>query len=82
MRWPGLLPQGPSRPNPWCECLPFVGLTLLLLAEPSLMVVVLGKRAKEVLPKMRDWMNRNAWVVSEIVLDFLAAITIKSLVSG
>ena len=46
------------------------------------MVVVLGKRAKEVLPKMRDWMNRNAWVVSEIVLDFLAAISIKSLVSG
>jgi Sap, sulfolipid-1-addressing protein len=67
---------------PWWQCLPFVGLTLLLLAGPALMVVVLGNRANEVLPKMRDWMNQNAWVVSEIVLAFLAAITIKSLVSG
>jgi len=66
----------------WWQCLPFVALTLLLLAVPALMVVLLGKRASKVLPKMRDWMNQNAWVVSEIVLVFLAAITIKSLVSG
>ena len=66
----------------WWQCLPFVALTLLLLAVPALMVVLLGKRATKVLPKMRDWMNQNAWVVSEIVLVFLAAITIKSLVSG
>ena len=49
-------------------CLSFVGLTVLLLAVPSLMVVLLGKRANDILPKMRDWMNQNAWVVSEIVL--------------
>lgn len=67
---------------PWWQCLPFVGLTLLLLAAPSLMVVALGKRAHEVLPKMRDWMNQNAWVVSEIVLAIFAALAIKSLVSG
>ena len=67
---------------PWWQVLPFIGLTLLLLAVPSLMVVLLGKRANEVLPKMRDWMNQNAWIVSEIVLAFLAAITIKSLVGG
>ena len=67
---------------PWWQVLPFIGLTLLLLAVPALMVVILGKRANEVLPKMRDWMNQNAWVVSEIVLAFLAAITIKSLVGG
>ena len=41
-----------------------------------------SKRASEILPKMRDLMNQNAWVVGEIVLVFLAAITIKSLVSG
>jgi cytochrome c biogenesis protein CcdA len=67
---------------PWWQVLPFIGLTVLLLAVPALMVVLLGKRANEVLPKMRDWMNQNAWVVSEIVLAFLAAITIKSIVSG
>jgi hypothetical protein len=68
--------------DPWWQVLPFIGLTLLLLAVPALMVVLLGKRANEVLPKMRDWMNQNAWIVSEIVLAFLAAITIKSLVGG
>src|SRR5215472_155130 len=67
---------------PWWQALPFVGLTLLLLAVPSLIIVVLGERAKAVLPKIRDWMNQNAWVVSEIVLVFLAALTIKSLVTG
>jgi len=67
---------------PWWQCLPFVGLTLLLLAAPALMVVALGKRAHEVLPKMRDWMDHNAWIVSEIVLAFIAALEIKSLVSG
>jgi hypothetical protein len=67
---------------PWWQILPFVGLTVLLLAVPSLMIVLLGERAKHVLPKIRNWMNQNAWVVSEIVLVFLAALTIKSLVTG
>jgi len=66
----------------WWECLPFVGLTLLLLGIPALMVALLGKRASVILPKIRDWMDGNAWIVSEIVLALFAAITIKSLVSG
>jgi hypothetical protein len=66
---------------PWWQILPFVGLTVLLLAVPSLMIALLGKRAKAALPKIRDWMSQNAWVVSEIVLVFLAALTIKSLVA-
>lgn len=66
----------------WWECLPFVGVTLLLLGLPALAVVVLGKRAEVVLPKIRDWMASNSWAVSEIVLVFFAAITINSLLSG
>jgi len=66
----------------WWECLPFVGLTLLLLAIPALIVALLGKRANVILPKIRDWLDRNAWIVSEIVVALFAAITIKSLVSG
>lgn len=64
----------------WWQCLPFVGLTLFFLAVPSLMVIVLGKRAEAVLPKIRDWMSRDSWVVSEVVLLFFAAIAINSLV--
>jgi Sap, sulfolipid-1-addressing protein len=64
----------------WWHLLPFIGLTLLFLAAPSIGVVLLGKRAEAVLPKIRDWMNENAWVVSEIVLVFFAGLTINSLV--
>jgi len=66
--------------DPWWQCLPFVGLTLLFLAVPSLMVVLLGRRAEAVLPKIRDWMNTDSWVISEIVLVFFAGIAINSLV--
>jgi hypothetical protein len=63
----------------WWHLLPFIGLTLLFLAAPSIGVVLLGRRAEAVLPKIRDWMNDNAWVVSEIVLVFFAGLTINSL---
>src|ERR1700754_1288333 len=49
--------------DPWWHVLPFVGLTLLLLAAPALMVALLGQRARTLLPKMRDWMNANSWIV-------------------
>jgi hypothetical protein len=63
----------------WWQCLPFVALTLLLLGLPLLGVLLLGQRADVVLPKIRDWMNGNAWVVSEVVLVFFAVITINSI---
>ena len=66
----------------WWQCLPFVALTLLLLGLPLLGVLVLGQRADVVLPRIRDWMNDQAWVVSEVVLVFFAAITISSLAGG
>jgi hypothetical protein len=65
--------------DPWWQCLPFVGLTLLFLALPAIGVVLLGKRAESVLPKIRDWMNTSSWLVSEIVLVFFLALTINSL---
>jgi hypothetical protein len=54
--------------DPWWHVLVFVSLALLLLALPALLVLVLGNRAKEFLPKVRDWMNTNSWIVSETVL--------------
>lgn len=66
----------------WWQCLPFVALTLLLLGLPLLGVLVLGHRADVVLPRIRDWMNSHAWVVSEVVLVFFAVITVNSLAGG
>lgn len=58
----------------YLKALPFIGLTLLFLASPSLGVLLLGKRAQVVLPKIRDWMNQNSWIVSEVVLVFFVII--------
>jgi Sap-like sulfolipid-1-addressing protein len=63
--------------DPWWYALPFVLLTVLLLALPALLVVVLGHRARAVLPKVRDWMNTNSWIVSEVVIAFFIVIVLS-----
>src|SRR5262249_59124554 len=65
--------------DPWWQVLPFVGLTLALVAVPAMLVLLLGKRAEVLLPKARNWMTTNSWIVSEIVIVFFTGITIKSL---
>ena len=57
-----------GRGDPWFELLPFVGLTALLLSTPAILVVLLGSHAQAVLPRVRDWMDSNSWIVSEAVL--------------
>jgi threonine/homoserine/homoserine lactone efflux protein len=63
----------------WFEVLPFVLMTLLFLALPSLTVLLLGKKGQELLPKVRDWMNNNSWIVSECVIGLFVVITASSL---
>jgi hypothetical protein len=63
--------------DPYLDALPFILFTLLLLATPALMVVALGDRAQTLLPKVRDWMNTNSWIVSEVVLVFFVAIVLS-----
>jgi hypothetical protein len=65
--------------DPWWHYLPFVALTLLFLALPSLLLLAFRERGQAFLPKARDWMNTNSWVVNEIVIVFFIAITISSL---
>ena len=65
--------------DPWWHLLPFVLLTLLFLALPALLLLLFGQRAQTFLPKARDWMDTNSWVVSEIVIAFFILITANSL---
>lgn len=65
--------------DPWWHVLPFIGLTLFLVAIPALALVVFGERGQAALPAVRQWMNDNSWVVSEIVLLLFVGITISSL---
>jgi hypothetical protein len=59
-----------------------VALTLFLLALPALLVVVMGKRAQTFLPKVRNWMNANSWMVSEAVIVLFIGIEINSLLGN
>jgi Sap, sulfolipid-1-addressing protein len=63
--------------DPWWHILPFVGLTLVLLAVPALLVLMLGNRAQTVLPKVREWINTNSWIISEFVIVFFIAIVLS-----
>ena len=65
--------------DPWWHLLPFVLLTVLFLALPLLLILVLGRRAHEFLPKARQWMNDNSWIVNELVLALFIAICASSL---
>jgi hypothetical protein len=66
--------------EPWWHLLPFLALTLVFLSFPALLVVALGQRAQTFLPKVRDWMNANSWVVSEVVIVFFVVLTLNNLV--
>jgi cytochrome c biogenesis protein CcdA len=63
----------------WWRAVPFIGLTVLIIATPLIMLVLMGSRAEALLPKMRDWMNRNSWIINEAVLAFFLVITITGL---
>ncbi len=64
--------------DPWLDALSFIFLTLLLLSLPALFVAVMGDRAQAFLPKVRDWMNTNSWIVSEVVIVFFIAMILGS----
>jgi hypothetical protein len=68
--------------GPWSSVLWFVAATLLIAGSPLLLDLLLGKRAEVVLPKLREWMTANAWIVSEFVIAIFLAMQIKSIVSG
>lgn len=63
--------------DPWTYAIPFIFLTVLLLALPALCVAALGQRAQRVLPKVRDWMNANSWIISEAVIAFFVVIILS-----
>ena len=63
----------------WWETLPFVGLTLVVLSTPAILLLAFGERAQTRLPKVREWMTTNAWVVNEVVLVFFVILTLSNL---
>jgi hypothetical protein len=47
--------------------LPFIAATILIAALPALSYLLFRRRAEVLMPKVRDWMNTNSWLVNIIV---------------
>jgi hypothetical protein len=46
---------------------PFIAATILIAALPVLSYLLFRSRAQQTMPKVRDWMNKNSWLVNIIV---------------
>jgi hypothetical protein len=55
-----------QRHSSWIDALPFIAATVLIAALPLLFYLLLGRHAKDAMPKIRDWMNANSWLVNII----------------
>jgi threonine/homoserine/homoserine lactone efflux protein len=62
--------------EPWWHTLGFVVLTILIAGLPFIVLLALGRRAESVLPRIREWMNANSWMVNEAVLLFFLAMAL------
>lgn len=49
------------------DALPFIAATVLVAALPLLGYLLFRGRAEAAMPRVRDWMNDNAWAVNVIV---------------
>jgi len=49
------------------DALPFIAATTFVAALPLLGFLLLHRRAVRAMPKLRDWMNVNSWLVNIIV---------------
>ena len=54
--------------------LPFIGATVLVAALPLLFFLLFHRRAEKFMPKVRDWMNDNSWLVNIIVCGVFIAL--------
>ena len=46
---------------------PFIAATVFIAALPVLSYLLFRRRAQRLMPKVRDWMNTNSWLVNIIV---------------
>ena len=49
---------------------PLVAATFVLMALPITGYLLLGRRAREAMPGIRDWLTGNAWLVNLVVIVY------------
>ena len=50
--------------------IPFAALWLLLMALPFLAYSLLGHRAREAMPRIREWLTTHGWLVNIVVIVY------------
>jgi hypothetical protein len=60
----------------WVDGLPFIAATVLIAALPLLGFLLFGRRAREAMPKVRDWMNTNSWLVNIIACSIFVILLV------
>jgi hypothetical protein len=63
-----------SEGNSFSAALPFIGLTTAIAALPLAFYVLFRQRAQVTMPKVRDWMNANSWLVNICVYAIFIAL--------
>ncbi|MGI5401751.1 GAP family protein [Streptomyces sp. CA-135486] len=59
------------------EALGFIGLTVLIAALPLLALLLFGKKAARVMPRVREWMNTHSWLISIIACGIFIALILS-----
>ncbi len=76
--WVSVGATNASRHNPYWFNLVFAVIVVLLAAIPLILLLLMGKRAQVLLPKVREWMNTHSWVVSEILVVFFVLMSLPN----
>ena len=56
--------------------LPFIAATVLVAALPLILYLLFHRRAQRLMPKVRDWMNTNSWLVNIMVYALFNALVL------
>lgn len=57
--------------------LPFVAATVFFAALPLLSYLLFYRRSRRLMPKVRDWMNANSWLVNIVVYVVFVALILS-----
>ena len=58
----------------FAAALPFIGATILIAALPLLVYLPLRRQAQRFMPKVRNWMNANSWLLNVITCAVFIAL--------
>jgi threonine/homoserine/homoserine lactone efflux protein len=54
--------------------LPFIAATVLIAALPLLLYLLFHRRAQRLMPRVRNWMNANSWLLNILVCGVFIAL--------